>query len=204
MAGCRRALPIGRGAGRDGCRVPAVGEQIVERVGAIDRQQVRGVGLAEPAQAVVSLGACLLPQPWQLLVEVAVEGRAELVVDLRARIDDGSVPAPAWIDCTGKFQLHAVLDDSAHVAAHRIALARAQVLHLLDQMRKVEVDVRAGLGETAQRRRLALGPDIEVLVVQLLDAGRHGRFFRSEAYHIGAGHRKVRGKDLYSLPGARA
>jgi hypothetical protein len=48
-----------------------------------------------------------------------------------------------------------VLDDAPQLTAHRIALARAQILHLLDQVGKVEIDVRAGLGEPAQRVRLA-------------------------------------------------
>jgi hypothetical protein len=54
-----------------------------------------------------------------------------------------------------------MLDDSAYLAARRVALAGAQIFHLLDQVRKIEVDVWAGLGETAQRRRLALGPDVK-------------------------------------------
>jgi hypothetical protein len=66
-----------------------------------------------------------------------------------------------------------MLDDSAHLAAHGGALAGAQIFHLLDQVRKIEVDVRAGLGETAQRHRLALGPDVVVLVVKVLDPARH-------------------------------
>ena len=47
---------------------------------------------------------------------------------------------------------------------------------------EIELDVRAGLGETPQRLSLALGPDIEVLLVQLVDPGRHGPLpFRPKA-----------------------
>jgi hypothetical protein len=59
-----------------------------------------------------------------------------------------------------------MLDDSAHLAAHGGALAGAQIFHLLDQVRKIEVDVRAGRGETAQCCRRALGTDVRVLLVE--------------------------------------
>src|SRR5918996_4896669 len=100
-------------------------------------------------------------------------------------------------------QLQAVLDDSAHLTAHRVALARPQVLHLLDQMREIEVYVRAGVGETAQRRRLAVRPDIEVLLIQLLGPGGHARgpFESAAGYHIGAGRGKARARAFTPEPG---
>jgi hypothetical protein len=65
---------------------------------------------------------------------------------------------------------------------------------------KFELEVRPRFSESAQRLRLALSPDVEVLLVQLLDPGSHARRFLElfRDYHIGALHRKAPGKGLYT------
>ena len=67
-----------------------------------------------------------------------------------------------------------MLDQAPDLSADQGALRRAQVRHLLDQVGKVELEVRTGLGEAAQRVGLALRPDVEVRLLQVLDAGGHG------------------------------
>ena len=66
-----------------------------------------------------------------------------------------------------------MLDDPAHLAANRVALADAQICHLLDQVREIEREIRPGRGDAAQRLRLIAGPGVEVLLVELLQTRGH-------------------------------
>ena len=109
-----------------------------------------------------------------MLLEIVPQRGAELVVEHAARLDDRVAPAGAGVPGARVLQLQAVLDDPAQLAAHGVALARAQVRHLLDQVGKIEVEVRAQFAEPAQSLRLGPGPGVKILLVQLLDPGRHG------------------------------
>jgi hypothetical protein len=61
-------------------------------------------------------------------------------------------------------KLEQVLHDRAGSAPDRPFRRAAQVLHLLDQVHQIQFIVPTG----AQKLRLALGPDVEVLVIEVL------------------------------------
>ena len=60
-------------------------------------------------------------------------------------------------------ELKQMLDDPPDLAAHRVALALAQILDLLGDMLAVEAVV--GNRQRAQHHRLMLSPGIKVVVV---------------------------------------
>ena len=86
----------------------------------------------------------------ELVGEMTLEQRREVVQQLASLGSDGGAPAEAWILRRGVLQLEQMFHDRARTTAHRALQRAAQVLHLLDQVLKIQL-VETTL---AQQRRL--------------------------------------------------
>src|SRR5262249_26876684 len=100
-------------------------------------------------------------KPRQCRFGIAPQG--QLIVERGTRVEDRRHPIVTRLNCRGELQLQELLENAAHLATHRVALAFAQILDLLGYVLAIEAGV--GGWHRAQHRRLVLGPGVEIIVV---------------------------------------
>ncbi len=102
-----------------------------------------------------------------LRVQAPPEALRQSSPKLRAEPVDVVLPVIPLLGRRRVLEQEQVLHDELHEALHLVQKLAAQVLHLLDQMLKVDRQVRALQQQRAQGRRLLAGPGVEVGAVKV-------------------------------------
>src|SRR5205823_3713294 len=89
--------------------------------------------------------------------------------DLRSCVDDCRAPSGAGLHSRGGLKFKKVTQDTPELRSYLPAVGFSQTFDLLRQVLPIERQVRA-FG-TAQGRRLLLGPQKEILIIELVDFG---------------------------------
>ena len=109
--------------------------------------------------------------PGQLVLKDLSQARGEIVLETVAVFEDGVDPAGSGVLRRAVLELQQVLDDHGGVAQHCAFLGITQALDLLDEV----VQIECLEAPRAQEIGLNLGPDVEVLLVEI---GRRARVRR--------------------------
>jgi hypothetical protein len=121
---------------------------------------------------------------------MAADGGRQLALHLRTELVDVVHPMAVLFHGRRMLDQQEVLHDLTCHAVDRVALALAQVPDLLGDVREVEWQVGPRPGEATELRRLALGPGVEVGIVELAGRGwAHGDVTTESAAMRATNHR---------------